>query len=113
VRVTLGNHFCDGDHSSIRIQNGTATMLKLNAHYFGALYEYNMETEQFDFVSGEGFNINDIELPVEYPEHVMTVDGTHPEIFVSNGSHGNWGSPGTYFRYPVPALLLSFFYIII
>lgn len=95
--MTFGNHFCDGDSSNIRIQNGQATQLALHVHTFGAVYEYNNETEQFDFLRGSGLNIglNDIVLPVDYPQHVMTIDGTHPEIFVSNGSHGNWGAPGT------------------
>lgn len=78
----------------MRIQNGQPKYLQLNAHSFGALYEYDNQTETFFFVSGENFGITgDIELPVDYPDTVFTVDG-HPEIFVSNGSHGNWASPG-------------------
>ena len=84
----------------------------------GALYEYNNNTGNFDFLSGETLNIGNIfnlmihwldnltiwlffeklligdyHLPVTYPEEVLTIDG-HPELFISNGSHGNWGSPG-------------------
>lgn len=78
----------------MRIQNGQPKYLQLNVHTFGALYEYDNQTETFFIVSGEDHVIGDIHLPVDYPDTVFTVDG-HPEIFVSNGSHGNWASPGT------------------
>lgn len=93
-RITFGNHFCDGDSSAMRIQNGIPKYLQLNVHTMGALYEYNNETETFEFLSGEDIEITDgISLPVEYPPTVQTING-HPEIFVSNGSHGNWAAPG-------------------
>ena len=37
--------------------------------------------------------LNGLDFEVDYPEQVLMVDG-HPELFVSNGSHGNWGAPG-------------------
>ena len=36
-----------------------------------------------------GFN-----LPVVYPETVYLVEGTHPEVFSANGSHGVWAAEG-------------------
>ena len=93
IRVTFGNHFCDGDHSLMRIQNGQPKLLQLNVHTMGALYEYNNDTSNFDFVSGEKYDVAGVDFPVEYPDTVNTING-HPEIFVSNGSHGNWGSAG-------------------
>ena len=93
IRLTYGNHFCDGDHSLMRIQNGLPKLLQLNVHTFGALYEYNNDTGNFDFVSGESLDVAGVDFPVNYPDTVNTING-HPEIFVSNGSHGNWGSAG-------------------
>ena len=93
-RITFGNHFCDGDSSKLRIQNGQAKLLQLNVHTFGALYGYNNDTGLFDFISGENIEITDgVDFEVDYPKHVGMFEG-HPEIFVSNGSHGNWGAPG-------------------
>lgn len=93
-RITFGNHFCDGDSSSLRIQNGVPKYLQLNVHTFGALYEYDNSTQTFNFLSGEDLDLSDdIHFEIEYSQTVNTIDG-HPEIFVSNGSHGNWGSPG-------------------
>ena len=80
----------------MRIQNGEAKLLQLNVHTFGALYGYNKETGIFDFISGEDLPVTDgVEFKVDYPKNVGMVDG-HPEIFVSNGSHGNWGAPGKF-----------------
>jgi len=93
-RITFGNHFCDGDSSHMRIQNGQPKLLQVNVHTFGALYGYNNETGIFDFISGETIEVTDgLDFEVDYPKQVLTVDG-HPELFVSNGSHGNWGAPG-------------------
>lgn len=94
VRVTIGNHFCDGDHSLMRIQNGEPKYLQLNAHSIGALYEYNKETRNYDFLSGESLDVLGIDFNVEYPEIVSSSIEGHPEIFIANGSHGNWGQPG-------------------
>ena len=77
----------------MRIQNGQPKLLQLNVHTFGALYEYNNDTGNFDFVSGESLDVAGVDFPVKYPDTVNTING-HPEIFVSNGSHGNWGSAG-------------------
>ena len=78
----------------MRIQDGVPIYLQLNVHTFGALYEYSPRTETFEFLSGENLTITDgISMPVVYPETVNTING-HPEIFVSNGSHGNWATPG-------------------
>ncbi len=93
-RITFGNHFCDGDSSNLRIQNGQPKFLQLNVHTFGALYEFNNETGVFDFLSGEDLDLgDDVHFQVDYPQSVNLING-HPEIFVSNGSHGNWGAPG-------------------
>ena len=93
-RITFGNHFCDGDSSHMRIQNGQPKLLQVNVHTFGALYGYNNETGIFDFISGETIEVTDgLDFEVDYPQQVLMVDG-HPELFVSNGSHGNWGAPG-------------------
>ena len=77
----------------MRIQNGQPKLLQLNVHTMGALYEYNNDTGNFDFVSGESLDVAGVDFPVNYPDTVNTING-HPEIFVSNGSHGNWGAPG-------------------
>ena len=83
-RITFGNHFCDGDSSKLRIQNGQAKLLQLNVHTFGALYGYNNDTGLFDFISGENIEITDgVDFEVDYPKHVGMFEG-HPEIFVSN-----------------------------
>ena len=55
--MTFGNHFCDGDSSYMRIQNGYPIYLQVNVHSMGALYEYNNNTGNFDFLSGETLNI--------------------------------------------------------
>ena len=95
-RITFGNHFCDGDSSHMRIQNGQPKFLQVNVHTFGALYGYNNETGIFDFISGETIEVTDgLDFEVDYPQQVLMVDG-HPELFVSNGSHGNWGAPGEF-----------------
>ena len=39
--------------------------------------------------------LNGLDFKVDYPQQVLMVDG-HPELFVSNGSHGNWGAPGEF-----------------
>ena len=63
-------------------------------HTFGALYLYDNVTGLFDFISGENIEITDgVDFEVDYPKQVGVFEG-HPEIFVSNGSHGNWGAPG-------------------
>ncbi len=91
----MGNHIGDGDHSTMRIQNGTATRLRLNVHNIGATYEYDEAKNTFNFVEGDNEDIGGFIYEVEYPDTVETLDDTHhPVIFVSNGSHGNWGSPG-------------------
>ena len=79
----------------MRIQNGEPKYLQLNAHSIGALYEYNKETGNYDFLSGESLDVLGIDFNVEYPEIVNSIEG-HPEIFIANGSHGNWGQPGKY-----------------
>ena len=80
----------------MRIQNGVAKFLQVNVHTFGALYGYNNETGIFDFISGENITTPvGLDFEVEYPPQVLMVDG-HPELFVSNGSHGNWGAPGEF-----------------
>ena len=82
----------------MRIQNGKPKYLQINAHTMGALYQYDEESETFFFVSGEQLEISDgVAVDVEYPETVYTIEG-HPELFVSNGSHGNWAAPGTSFK---------------
>ena len=80
----------------MRIQNGQPKLLQVNVHTFGALYGYNNETGIFDFISGETIEVTDgLDFEVDYPQQVLMVDG-HPELFVSNGSHGNWGAPGEF-----------------
>ena len=72
-------------------------------HTFGALYLYDNVTGLFDFISGENIEITDgVDFEVDYPKQVGVFEG-HPEIFVSNGSHGNWGAPGE-----IPHLLYIF-----
>ena len=41
----------------MRIQNGYPIYLQVNVHSMGALYEYNNNTGNFDFLSGETLNI--------------------------------------------------------
>ena len=75
----------------------------------GARYFFNETSNQFDFEFGEPLNkkvvTNELletpkipvgipKIPVEYPEHVVLVEGTHPEVFSANGSHGTWASNG-------------------
>ena len=80
----------------MRIQNGQPKFLQVNVHTFGALYGYNNETGIFDFISGENITTPvGLDFEVIYPPQVLMVDG-HPELFVSNGSHGNWGAPGEF-----------------
>ena len=80
----------------MRIQNGQPKFLQVNVHTFGALYGYNNESGIFDFISGETIEVTDgLDFEVDYPQQVLMVDG-HPELFVSNGSHGNWGAPGEF-----------------
>ena len=104
ARVTFGNHFCDGDTTYMRIQNGQPKYLQVNVHTMGALYQYQNESNTFEFLSGEDLEITDgVAVPVEYPDTVNLVD-THPELFVANGSHGMWAQPGkhsTLFPYDV------------
>ena len=102
ARVTFGNHFCDGDTSYMRIQNGRPKYLQVNVHTMGALYQYDDETNTFKFLSGEDIEISDgVFRPVEYPDTVNmdTFTFTHPELFVANGSHGMWAQPGMYQEY--------------
>ena len=76
-------------------------------HTFGALYAYDNVSNIFNFVSGENYEITDgVEFEVEYPKTVGLLDG-HPEIFVSNGSHGNWGAPGEGFEILINCLYLK------
>ena len=66
-RITFGNHFCDGDSSHMRIQNGQPKFLQVNVHTFGALYGYNNETGIFDFISGETIEVTDgLDFEVRY-----------------------------------------------
>ena len=98
----------------MRIQNGQPKLLQLNVHTFGALYKYNNVTRNFDFVSGESLDVAGVEFPVKYPDTVNTING-HPEIFVSNGSHGNWGSAGkhNYLTYVDSYTIYSIFLLVV
>ena len=72
AKVTFGNHFCDGDSSYMRIQNGYPIYLQVNVHTMGALYEYNNNTGNFDFLSGETLNIgNFFNLMIRWLDNLM------------------------------------------
>ena len=91
---TFGNHVGDWEHAEIRFQNMRPTELYLSVHSFGAFYAFNETSNEFDFTYGEDVKGADPSLAVEYPEKVVLVEGTHPEAFVANGSHGLWGQEG-------------------
>jgi hypothetical protein len=67
---------------------------------FGAWYAFNETSQTFELTEGETFPYVDsrtqerVELPVDYPQTVNLVEGTHPEVFCANGSHGTWGAEG-------------------
>ena len=62
---------------------------------FGAYYGFNQTTGNFDFYYGEPLkDAPNPHLAIEYPDTVYLVEGTHPEIFSANGSHGIWGQEG-------------------
>ena len=35
-------------------------------------------------------------MHVPYPRAVSIVEGSHPEVFAANGSHGIWGDSGKF-----------------
>ena len=92
----------------MRLQNGEPTDLYLNAHNFGAFYKYQEiktwpgDEAKFIFNCGKKYSYNDQEMEVPYPKAVSIVEGSHPELFAANGSHGIWGASGKfeYSRYP-------------
>ena len=72
---------------------------------FGAKYKYNESNQTFSFYEGEDLEVGRVftnpkdaksgfNLPVVYPETVYLVEGTHPEVFSANGSHGVWAADG-------------------
>ena len=73
---------------------------------FGAKYRYNESHQTFSFYEGEDLEVDRVitnpggagksgfNLPVVYPETVYLVEGTHPEVFSANGSHGVWAAEG-------------------
>jgi hypothetical protein len=77
---------------------------------FGAKYRYDEANGTFSFYEGEDLEIDwfltnsgdaksGYSLPVVYPETVYLVDGTHPEVFSANGSHGVWAAEGQDFYF--------------
>ena len=86
----------------LRPQDGKPTDLYLNAHNFGAFYKYQeIKTKtgnesKFTFNCGKKFSHNDQEMHVPYPRAVSIVEGSHPEVFAANGSHGIWGDSGKF-----------------
>ena len=69
-------------------------VLKSFISSFGALYEYHPEANEFHFERGEGLQVGEVTFPIAYPQKVVMINGTHPELFSANGSHGTWASPG-------------------
>ena len=69
---------------------------------FGAKYKYEEESQTFSFYEGEDLEFGRIfsesdsgfSLHVDYPPTVYLVNGTHPEVFSANGSHGVWAVEG-------------------
>jgi hypothetical protein len=61
---------------------------------FISYYTFDAENNEFLFEEGSDFVLGGITYPVEYPEQIQLVEGTHPEVFSANGSHGTWGGPG-------------------
>ena len=116
----FANHVSDWEHTEMRFQNGKPTDLYISVHSYvyislvpptfyifffaiitsrmGASYAYNESAGTFDFYYGEPLLKTeggiDVDVPVEYPETVYLVEGSHPEVFSSNGSHGTWGAEG-------------------
>lgn len=76
---------------------------------FGARYKFDADLNVFTFFEGEDLEVGkifseqvlsefspnlDLVLKVEYPETVFLVNGSHPEVFSANGSHGIWAVEG-------------------
>ena len=76
---------------------------------FGARYKFDAVLNVFTFFEGEDLEVGkifseqvlsefspnlDLVLKVEYPETVFLVNGSHPEVFSANGSHGIWAVEG-------------------
>ena len=77
---------------------------------FGAWYVYNESTSTFTYRDGEQMieildNDKDLgedladQLRIVYPQEVVLAEGTHPEVFSANGSHGTWGAEGQWWYF--------------
>lgn len=107
----LGNHVGDWEHNALRFRNGQPYMIHLNVHSFGAYYEWNETTKNFQFFVGEevrsvvdpDYDDSPYEKDARYePQYPPTVElmGTHPVVYSANGSHGLWGSPDVHTYVP-------------
>ena len=76
-----------------------------NRFRFGAFYTYNEATRAFVFQSGKPHSFNGRENSVPYSATVSLVEGTHPELFSANGSHGVWGDAGKFEYSNQPSLI--------
>lgn len=94
VKQSFGNHVGDWEHYSIRIRYGKVESCYVSVHSFGAWYNWNDTTGNFQFDKGEEDNFSIIN--VTYPATVEVVDGYHAELFSGNGSHGLWSSDGSH-----------------
>lgn len=89
----FGNHLIDWEHAEVRFQKGKPVKAFLPCHAWGAEYEFNETTRQFNFVKGED---GPGHYKIEYaPTIQLYQDTNHIEVFSANGSHGTWGSEGT------------------
>ncbi|XP_059352054.1 uncharacterized protein LOC130688756 [Daphnia carinata] len=107
----LGNHVGDWEHNALRFRNGQPYLIHLNVHSFGAYYEWNETTQNFQFLVGEevrsavnpNYDGSPYEKDARYePRYPPTVElmGTHPIVYSANGSHGLWGSPDVHTYVP-------------
>lgn len=76
--VVLGDHVGDWEHTMIRFINGEPTAIFLSEHSFSSAYTWDAITK---------------------------LNG-HPQVYVGNGTHANWATPGPH-SYTVPFGLLA------